>query len=319
VLNLYDYFQSHQIEFSLVLEATSLLLIAPLTARVVAFQEKLKWKNIRKFLAADIISDVFKITRELELFYRNIATAIEYRELLQERFERILNTRPSDQIEYSYDDESFSIKFLNTYELIPLESPLKNMEQFGYGIQALIRCNDAINDLEHRITKYSFCLSPDMLVSINRFFSLKKPSANKKLIERPTINTYGVGGSSTLFLRFASITISSLHTAVNFFNSNKHYAETSEGRNILLNFLNFVYEIDFQELAENIEDLISVSGLKKSLDENSISSIKQLKDKSKNLMFRQSINGFRDYLTNFEALTKEFNEMKEIAIKKYSK
>lgn len=310
---IYEFFAARPMTFTLAIEGLSLLVIAPLTARLVAWQNDRKWRPARRALVADVISDAFTLVRGLEIFLQMVPKRDTYVQESKDAFARVMTLESATGFEFEADDDAFEIRHPATYETILIESPKRLLARSITATNVLATFETTASRLEDRLSRYGFCFSPEMVLTIAQMFSLRQ--AAKK--QRIRINAHDTGGSDTVFLRDVSASAKSLRTFVDYWRSHCDNLDVAIVRETLIRHLRAATDFDLPVLAAQIETLMKHVQLSIKDDLSTKKAIETLADPGANDAFRASVEGFTSLLATFEPLQAEFADMRASVIARF--
>ena len=122
-----------------------------------------RWRPIRQALAADLVNDTLALVSTFRRCISMMPTRDEHIFGREMRFKRIMSAA-IDSCKFLHEDDVVEIYFPDTYESVPLESPKKLLYAYQQVVaQILIDVKNYERRVEYRITRYGFCLSPEII------------------------------------------------------------------------------------------------------------------------------------------------------------
>jgi hypothetical protein len=173
-VSLWQYISHEDRLFSIGLELLSLIVLAPLTARYVAWQNDSKWKQLRSELVHRVLDEIVVVRASIEYLADNLPGKTKFADALQKSLTRIEREMATEGWSHGIEPGVvFEARNEASYEVILLESPATVSKS------CLVACGsvpasigDAARRLEAFVTNYSFCLSPDMIQAISAALSI---------------------------------------------------------------------------------------------------------------------------------------------------
>lgn len=319
---LQEFFVARPMAFALTLEALSLLVIAPLTARIVAWQENRKWRPARQALAADLISDAFTLVHGIHLFLDMVPQRDGYVRQNRTAFHRMMSIAPGAGVHFAAADDAVELMpdagappaGLEPHEVLRIESPASVLAGSRRATASLAGVEAAATRLEERIRRYGFCFSPEMVLIITGMFSRRVGETERRV----QINPYGAGGSDAVFLREVSASARSLRNFVDYWSSAAERLRDPGVRETLVRLLHQATHFDLSVLAAQMETLMRHVRLPTGRHPQVEEKLAALKDPQANDSFRAAIEGFAGLLADFDRLHAEFAEMREAAVERFA-
>jgi len=160
----------HQIYFPVMLELASLLVLAPLTAQFVVWREHHRWRLIRTEVVERVIDDLSRLMEAFAAF----AVALPGKDKLVEQYENTLTRieieATQERSRYRHFEEKGLEVSLGEYEILGIYPPKIVLAENFVRVNA-DATRTYIARLEGCLSKYAFCLSPEMVHSISMAFS----------------------------------------------------------------------------------------------------------------------------------------------------
>jgi hypothetical protein len=316
---LQQFFEARPMAFALTLEGLSLLVIAPLTARFVNWQEARKWRPARQAIVADVVSDAFTLVGGTNLFFELVPKRNNYEEQTRQIFDRLMSIEPHAWYQFDADEQAFELKRLGTtpeagdpaglqpYEILRVESPSALLQRPRAATTSLTAIETAAARLEERIRHYGFCFSPEMVLIIAEMFSRR----SGERAPRVRINPYGAGGAQTVFLREVSASARSLRRFVDNWVASVERLSDKRVRDALIRDLREATHFDLSVVAQQMAALLKHVRLEPQKHTGLLKKLNELQRPEADQGFRTAVDEFEALLVNFDQLQTNFDQMRE--------